>query len=58
MKRKIKHADGRAAEMAFEVHAALLRTETATPSLRDNPLWIMLRQDAYETFYLALDKII
>lgn len=40
-----------AAEQAFAVHAALLKAETADPSLADNPFWRVLRLNAYEQFH-------
>ena len=44
------------ATLAFEVHAALLRTEVLNPKLKNNPLWLILRQDSFEEFYVAMDK--
>lgn len=43
---------------AFAVHAALLRAETLDSTLRGNPQWTMMRQDAYERFalYMGQDK--
>ena len=41
--------------MAFAAHSALLKAEADTPTLKDNPFWIMLRQDAYERFHSAFD---
>lgn len=35
---------------AFAAHAALIKMELRHPSLKDNPFWTMLRQDAYERF--------
>lgn len=43
------------AEQAYDVHAALLRMERIQPNLRDNPFWIMLKQDAYERFHIAFE---
>ena len=39
----------------FAAHSALIRAERDDPALRTNPHWIMLRQDAYERFYLAFE---
>lgn len=41
------------AAQAFEVHAALIKAEADHRSLKDNPVWTMLRQDAFERFSLA-----
>ena len=38
------------AERAFEVHAALIKAEAGNRALKDNPVWTMLRQDAFERF--------
>lgn len=35
---------------ACEVHFALLRAERDHPELKNNPLWTIHRQDAYERF--------
>lgn len=48
--------DAERANHAFEVHAALLRAETETPDLKSNPLWTIHRQDAYERFFLAMNR--
>ncbi|WP_298165075.1 hypothetical protein [Novosphingobium sp.] len=50
-------SDEQRAALAFEVHAALLRTEATNPKLKENPLWLILRQDSFEEFYVAMDKI-
>lgn len=42
--------------LAFQVHRALLMAERTEPSLRDNPYWTMLKQDAYERFALAFER--
>jgi len=36
------------AQFAFEAHSELLRLMISKPELRDNPVWTMLRQEAYE----------
>lgn len=41
---------------AFNVHAALLRAQRDAPSLADNPLFTMMKQDAYERFHIAFEK--
>lgn len=38
----------------FHVHAALVRAERARPHLKDNPRWQMLKMDAYEAFWRAM----
>jgi len=43
------------ASLAFDVHSALLRIEAEYPDLKDNPFWIMLKQDAYERFHIAFE---
>lgn len=45
------------AENAFAAHCALLATEAVRPDLRDNPAWVVLRQDAYENFALAFEEV-
>lgn len=45
------------ASEAYEVHIALLKAEKANPSLRDNPIWTIHRQDAYERFAVAFKKV-
>lgn len=45
------------AAQAYDVHAALLRMERIKPDLRDNPFWIMLKQDAYERFHVAFEAV-
>jgi hypothetical protein len=44
------------ADNAFHAHCALLATEAMQPDLRDNPAWVVLRQDAYENFVLAFEE--
>lgn len=45
--------DEQRAKEAYEAHIALLDQERRIPSLKNNPAWQMLRQDAYEAFALA-----
>ena len=44
------------ADQAFTAHAAMLKAQAADPSLRDNPFWVMLRNDAYERFHIEFIK--
>lgn len=48
--------DERKAEQAFAAHRALLLAEVDNQSLRNNPYWILLRQDAYERFAAAMGE--
>lgn len=43
------------AATAFAAHSALLKAERANPELLDNPIWTMLRQDAFEAFANAFE---
>lgn len=45
------------ADNAFEAHSALIAAEIMRPALRDNPAWVVLRQDAYENFALAFEEV-
>lgn len=45
------------ADMAYEVHAALLKTERDNPALADNRLWGVLRKDAYGVFMRSFEKL-
>jgi hypothetical protein len=47
----------KAADQAFQAHQAVLLMSIQKPSLADNPFWTMLKQDAYERFVLALEKV-
>lgn len=51
------HVNMERAELAFATHTALVKMEAADPTLRDNPYWTMLRQDAWEQFWIAFDKV-
>jgi hypothetical protein len=50
MKVKTIGVDERKARDAFDVHAALLKAERDDPSLKANPHWTIIRQDAFEAF--------
>lgn len=43
------------ASAAYLAHVALLKAERDDPSLKNNPVWTMLRQDTYEMFRRAYD---
>jgi hypothetical protein len=45
--------DDHKADLAWSVHAALLRAERSNPALAENPFWTVLRQDAFENFMIA-----
>jgi hypothetical protein len=45
------------AEQAWEAHSMLLLIEVRIPTLRNNPFWTVLRQDAFERFALELGEI-
>lgn len=45
-----------AAARAFEVHAALVKAQRDNPRLADNPIWTMMKQDAFERFSLAFER--
>jgi hypothetical protein len=45
------------ADDAFYAYSALYAIEEMRPDLRDNPAWVMLRQDAYENFALAFEEV-
>ena len=49
--------DQRKADESFAAHTALLKAERADPSLFNNPQWTILRQDAYERFALAFERL-
>lgn len=38
----------------FHVHAALVAVEKTRPHLKDSPRWKLLRMDAYEAFWRAM----
>lgn len=50
------HCNARLADAAFAVHAALVKAEARDRRLRHNPLWTIMRQDAYERFALAFQE--
>ena len=45
--------DERKANAAWEAHSELLKAMMRNPDLRDNPVWTMLRHEAYETLCAA-----
>ena len=45
------------ADNAFDAYSALYAMEAVRPDLRDNPAWVVLRQDAYENFALAFEEV-
>lgn len=49
--------DERRAHDAFAAHKALLECERMRPALRHNPAWTVLRQDAFENFFLAFEAL-
>jgi hypothetical protein len=50
--RVIQYDEAKAAD-AYLAHIALLKAERDDPTLRDNPAWTILRQDAFEMFHNA-----
>ena len=52
-----KQARRRRADDALAAHAALLRAELADPTLRANPCWTVLRQDAFEQWAKAFEDV-
>lgn len=50
------HYNEALASHAFAAHTALLRAERNDPTLKANPAWTMLRQEAYETFERAFER--
>jgi hypothetical protein len=38
----------------FNVHAALVAAESTRPHLKTSPRWKLLRMDAYEAFWRAM----
>lgn len=45
------------ASAAYLAHIALLAQERADPTLKDNPAWTILRQDAFEMFMNAYEAV-
>lgn len=43
-------------EDAWSVHHGLIQAEALDPKLRMNAQWQLLRMDAYETFYLLMER--
>jgi hypothetical protein len=52
----IADCDDHDAELAdlFNIHAALVAAEKGRPALRQSARWQMLRMDAYEAFWRAM----
>lgn len=42
---------------AFAVHVALIKAEQREPALRRNPQWTIIRQDAFEAFANAFQRV-
>lgn len=55
MKVPVIRYDERQAADAYLVHIALLKAERDDPTLKDNPVWTIHRQDAYERFCVAFE---
>lgn len=53
----IIYCDERRASDAYNAHIALLMAENSDPTLKDNPFWTVLRQDAFEAFSNAFRKV-
>ena len=49
--------DEQLAHNACEVHFALLKAERDHPELKNNPIWTIHRQDAYERFSNAFKEL-
>jgi hypothetical protein len=45
------------ADNAFRAHKALLHAERDNPKLKDNPHWTLLRQEAFERFAEAFERV-
>lgn len=52
---RIIRMDTQRANDAWEAHRALVQCEIANPELSANPVWQLLRMDAYETFCAAFE---
>ncbi|WP_103729002.1 hypothetical protein [Novosphingobium sp. HII-3] len=57
MKIPVYSFDERKARAAWDAHSELMRAMIRNPNLRDNPVWSMLRQDAYEHLCEAFGSI-
>lgn len=57
MKPRVIHFDQQRAHDAYMAHIALLMAERADPMLKKNPVWTMLRQDAFELFVNAYEAV-
>lgn len=49
--------DAEKADHAFRAHMALVNAEKADPKLKDNPHWTLLRQEAFERFAEAFERV-
>ena len=47
--------DAELAEL-FNIHAALVQAEKARPALKDSARWQIMRADAYEAFWTAMQR--
>jgi hypothetical protein len=45
------------ADNALRAHMALVKAEKDNPALKANPHWSLLRQDAFERFAEAFQKV-
>jgi hypothetical protein len=57
MKVPVIYCDERKAADAYLAHIALLKAERDDPALKNNPVWTLLRQDAYEHFVRAYEVL-
>ena len=57
MKQRVRQPDETRAMQAQEAHYAIVRATAAQPSLRANPFWTLIRQDAYERFAIEFQKL-
>ena len=48
--------DAKRAAFLWDAHSALLKAVIGNPTLRDNPVWTMLRQDVYEALMIESGK--
>lgn len=45
------------ADNAFQAHMVLVKAERENPALKNNPHWTLLRQEAYERFAEAFERV-
>jgi hypothetical protein len=57
MKTPVILCEAQVADNAFQAHMALVKAERDNPRLRANPHWTMLRQDAFERFAAAFERV-